>query len=240
MAGAAQEGSPHTRGWTLGGSVLGRVEEGFPAHAGMDPAAPSGRRRRSGVPRTRGDGPSIRTPTAWAFRGSPHTRGWTRDQRMVAARRAGFPAHAGMDLRGTRWNSSPAWVPRTRGDGPAIAAVRRPDRSGSPHTRGWTCVRLWTARPLLGFPAHAGMDRRCGSAAASRPRVPRTRGDGPNASSSEHTADRGSPHTRGWTRHPGHGRDLAHGFPAHAGMDPRRRGGRRPARWVPRTRGDGP
>ena len=31
------EASPHTRGWTRPGALVGRATEGFPAHAGMDP-----------------------------------------------------------------------------------------------------------------------------------------------------------------------------------------------------------
>ena len=70
--------SPHTRGWTASNPVTGSALLGFPAHAGMDPAAspaPSGRRR---LPRTRGDGPLTGGGSETTFRASPHTRGWTR------------------------------------------------------------------------------------------------------------------------------------------------------------------
>ena len=94
--------------------------------------------------------------------------------------------------------------------------------------------------PDLGFPAHAGMDPRETPPSSGIRRFPRTRGDGPPPSTRTARGRGVSPHTRGWTpahrRHPP-GRP---GFPAHAGMDPRRR--QRPVspRWFPRTRGDGP
>ena len=50
----------------------------------------------------------------------------------------------------------------------------------------------------------------------------------------------GSPPTRGWTRAEGPRRRDPRGFPAHAGMDPRRARGCRSSRRVPRPRGDGP
>ena len=91
--------SPHTRGWTLGPLVGRHPREGFPAHAGMDPAQRRYVVRRRGFPRTRGDGPRSgrRTPgLRWV---SPHTRGWTRCHRVQDIRQGGFPAHAGMDPR---------------------------------------------------------------------------------------------------------------------------------------------
>ena len=137
----------------------------------------------------------------------------------------------------------------------------------SPHTRGWTCLKLLADDALVGFPAHAGMDLVLRVAVPAHRRLPRTRGDGPCCDSRQQSQDfsirlprtRGdgpatisqrvrvaatsaSPHTRGWTRGTadfGPVRGIV-GFPAHAGMDPppaRRRWRRR---WLPRTRGDGP
>ena len=69
--------SPPTRGWTGAAPVRDRGGRVFPAHAGMDRRAITGSPFRPGVPRPRGDGPTL-VPD----RSSPH---------MV------FPAHAGMD-----------------------------------------------------------------------------------------------------------------------------------------------
>ena len=90
-------GSPHTRGWTLKRTRFRQPVSGFPAHAGMDPPAMGRRVGSLGVPRTRGDGPSPLTVVVARWRGSPHTRGWTADPRLIHKAGPGFPAHAGMD-----------------------------------------------------------------------------------------------------------------------------------------------
>ena len=71
-------------------------------------------------------------------------------------------------------------------------------------------------------------------------RLPRTRGDGPEAEEEARNLDTASPHTRGWTLVTGFRPVTRRGFPAHAGMDPPtiRPGS---TSWrLPRTRGDGP
>ena len=110
--------------------------------------------------------------------------------------------------------------PRPRGDGPL------PDIEGiappmvSPPTRGWT--RRAGRRGILrmGFPAHAGMDRRGGHAEPCWTTV--------------------SPPTRGWTPSPTNFRPCAGGFPAHAGMDLMATVPSVPFARFPRPRGDGP
>ena len=92
----------------------------------------------------------------------------------------------------------------------------------------------------LGFPAHAGMDRCPHGPAASRPGLPRTRGDGPNACFAIFDEAGASPHTRGWTPIVLHKGVIVKGFPAHAGMDRRQGRGRNRSAGLPRTRGDGP
>ena len=109
----------------------------------------------------------------------------------------------------------------------------------SPHTRGWTRKGVSGWHGTAGFPAHAGMDPRWGTAGCSCCRIPRTRGDGPRAVNADAEVLADSPHTRGWTLHPPGRVENVSGFPAHAGMDPRtRRQGAR-TRGIPRTRGDG-
>ena len=211
--------------------------EGFPAHAGMDPAGltanrlPASPRTRGwtpirGVvtrsddrlPRARGDGPS--DPVAGRRRGdgpdpamaSPRTRGWTHEGAAGDAA-VSIPAHAGMDLG----------LPRARGDGPDRRPVTGVRFARLPRARG-DGPALTTRRPS--------------------PRSPRT---GPITVAA-------SPRTRGWTR------GGAVGFPAGPGTPltsrlPRARGDgpRKPrlprawtldpvcfgTRWVasPRTRG---
>ena len=89
--------SPHTRGWTAAVPLLVLQVVGFPAHAGMDPAASASTALRRRLPRTRGDGPRSPCSCAHAHEASPHTRGWTLSNLLLAQLLQGFPAHAGMD-----------------------------------------------------------------------------------------------------------------------------------------------
>ena len=172
---------------------------GFPAHAGMDPD--HGRRsdHRIRLPRTRGDGPGIRTARDCSNPASPHTRGWTPCARSQGRYRRGFPAHAGMDRPDGAGSSSCLWLPRTRGDGPAPSGSRIYGPRASPHTRGWTVPPDRPDMGGRGFPAHAGMDLASAPAWSCRRRLPRTRGDGPEMLGTKGDIVLASPHTRGWT-----------------------------------------
>ena len=150
--------SPHTRGWTRGSQQGGEAELGFPAHAGMDPGRPSARGGRSGLPRTRGDGPGMIALTALVDAAYPHTRGWTPASHRGGLPGRGFPAHAGMDPGATWSRRSAAGLPRTRGDGPYRNAAAPGVYRASPHTRGWTPPAVLLLHITPGFPAHAGMD----------------------------------------------------------------------------------
>ena len=186
----------------------------------MDPAALAGCGSGERLPRTRGDGPATRYPRSQDGQASPHTRGWTLAGTPPAGWPTGFPAHAGMDhdaisdaLEGTR-------LPRTRGDGPLVGGTAGKVIGASPHTRGWTPCADQPGCQRLGFPAHAGMDRRRRGRCWACNRLPRTRGDGPCHADQAATLRRASPHTRGWTLFDHVLRRLVEGFPAHAGMDP--------------------
>ena len=172
--------SPHTRGWTLWKAQVWEARQGFPAHAGMDPARSDALSTSSGLPRTRGDGPPSIISAKSCHAASPHTRGWTHRRRCGEFRDGGFPAHAGMDPALRSSTSAGRWLPRTRGDGPSPNESYTDAEMASPHTRGWTRFPLGTDQHDLGFPAHAGMDPETEPAPESRYRLPRTRGDGPS------------------------------------------------------------
>ena len=197
-------------------------DRGFPAHAGMDPTHHQTTPQQEGLPRTRGDGPTTTGALTATVEASPHTRGWTPPTTKPHPNRRGFPAHAGMDPAPGPSRRRPAWLPRTRGDGPGTGAVPQ------------------TTSASRSFPAHAGMDPRWTSTRASGSRLPRTRGDGPVDVSQVPLNPTTSPHTRGWTAEALQQRQERIGFPAHAGMDPRPREPVRTVRRLPRTRGDGP
>ena len=232
--------SPHTRGWTPAFVRCRHSWRGFPAHAGMDPAPGRQCRAGGGLPRTRGDGPGLIRLIEPDDKASPHTRGWTVGLRQQQAVAVGFPAHAGMDPPRPRASRSPSRLPRTRGDGPTNPTRTKAGEVASPHTRGWTRGVGGQPGGHGGFPAHAGMDPVPPPPLPARPRLPRTRGDGPRAPLIRLARYPASPHTRGWTHQPPAGHPRHRGFPAHAGMD---RGLPRDAQLhvgLPRTRGDGP
>ena len=151
---------------------------------------------------------------------SPHTRGWTLPVLAV---------HLGG--RG---------LPRTRGDGPRWRHDPGRLEWASPHTRGWTRPYRRQATVEGGFPAHAGMDPVELDGAPRRPRLPRTRGDGPPPLGFFNEWELASPHTRGWTVAAVDDVGVVEGFPAHAGMDPATIRRVPPRHRLPRTRGDGP
>ena len=70
----AQGVSPHTRGWTLGRPRRAPHDEGFPAHAGMDPSSLPTCTPTARFPRTRGDGPQDGLFCRHIHRVSPHMR----------------------------------------------------------------------------------------------------------------------------------------------------------------------
>ena len=232
--------SPHPRGWTRSVAEGRPPDDGFPAPAGMDLGRPTRRVPRSGIPRTRGDGPVSASSDLPSMRDSPHPRGWTRVGRRARLRRAGFPAPAGMDRRRPAAAPRRGWIPRTRGDGPVRAEAVRRGRRDSPHPRGWTLAA--SAEPVnwIGFPAPAGMDPRAMKPGISSERIPRTRGDGPETDTHSAAYIQDSPHPRGWTGDGRRAAGRARGFPAPAGMDPSETGPATPISGIPRTRGDGP
>ena len=195
---------------------------GFPAPAGMDPIEKGALTWPAGIPRTRGDGPPASCCASAKRSDSPHPRGWTPGRARCRKCLDGFPAPAGMDPRRTLPLRRRGWIPRTRGDGPVRERFEIRKAGDSPHPRGWTLAVVHRLRLPRGFPAPAGMDpssttgwrRRCG--------IPRTRGDGPGDGQDDSESARDSPHPRGWTPSTFFHRSDDDGFPAPAGMDPRR------------------
>ena len=69
----------------------------------------------------------------------------------------------------------------------------------SPPTRGWARGSHLQAGPLIGFPAHAGMDPESDRRFKTTQRFPRPRGDGPRKRLRRRQESTVSPPTRGWT-----------------------------------------
>ena len=169
--------SPPTRGWTSSITESDAAAMGFPAHAGMDLEAPQPLQTHTWFPRPRGDGPPVTMTTATAV--SPPTRGWTTFNSPSSPISAGFPAHAGMDQRGSELVGPCPWFPRPRGDGPWKRGKGDGWERVSPPTRGWTRKPAPPTAHGRGFPAHAGMDRLVYPCGSLLRRFPRPRGDGP-------------------------------------------------------------
>ena len=218
--GSARPDSPRSRGWTAVAAVIGRHGAGFPALAGMDRSRRAARSARRGIPRARGDGPPCRGVRQLRTRDSPRSRGWTRLPRAARRGPGGFPALAGMD--------------------PGHDVRLGHGVEDSPRSRGWTHASHHPRYRGRGFPALAGMDPDRSGCARSRRRIPRARGDGPPPPSPRRPSPADSPRSRGWTLVGRAAPQVGRGFPALAGMDPRRsrRSTGRPG--IPRARGDGP
>ncbi len=231
---------PHTRGWTPKKLSVKLISNGSPAHAGMDPALNNVQAVSKGLPRTRGDGPTIILPDGSQSEAPPHTRGWTAWAQARANLDVGSPAHAGMDPCRLRRTSRRIRLPRTRGDGPLAAVTASAASLAPPHTRGWTRSRSRPTSSCSGSPAHAGMDPAAVGHAGRDPGLPRTRGDGPSSRPRPMQLPRAPPHTRGWTRIKTHTGLTIAGSPAHAGMDLVGAEADLPPVRLPRTRGDGP
>ena len=190
---------PHTRGWTLVERGAELAHQVSPAHAGMDPRAPSDRVGSCRFPRTRGDGPCPVSPVTVDPRFPPHTRGWTRLSPNARSVLRVSPAHAGMDPPASDSYHIPVRFPRTRGDGPFDRETLTMRNRFPPHTRGWTGIWRQQLNHVQVSPAHAGMDRLIVHQACFPHCFPRTRGDGPGSDCKSPLPAVFPPHTRGWT-----------------------------------------
>ena len=231
---------PPTRGWSAQDHDKSLPQRGSPAHAGMVPYRQDPVMALLRFPRPRGDGPlGCRAPPP-RHRVPPPTRGWSQvtGRRLVAD--SGSPAHAGMVPGHWPPSRGRQRFPRPRGDGPRSRRSRRGSSRVPPPTRGWSVALGRQARDLVGSPAHAGMVRRRPSGPGACRRFPRPRGDGPLLDM-EYGVDLAvPPPTRGWSFVLGPPVRELDGSPAHAGMVPSTRKGKKTSPRFPRPRGDGP
>ena len=128
--------SPHTRGCSRLSRQSARPSSVFPAHAGMFPGTPSGLRRFTSFPRTRGDVPDDVRVAVIGKMFSPHTRGCSEGRRSSLCPRVVFPAHAGMFPSVKAKVMVSTCFPRTRGDVPYGLFHQVGRGLFSPHTRG--------------------------------------------------------------------------------------------------------
>ncbi|ACL64141.1 conserved hypothetical protein [Anaeromyxobacter dehalogenans 2CP-1] len=232
--------SPRARGSTPRVRQHPRHLPGFPACAGIDPAGRPPRSQRLGLPRVRGDRPSLDLDGVVTLKASPRARGSTPRALRHVADLGGFPACAGIDPWHQQSVDIDAGLPRVRGDRPWRPRRFVPPARASPRARGSTGEGDLHGGAAPGFPACAGIDPRRKASGGRRRRLPRVRGDRPRWTSRRSRVQRASPRARGSTRARGPRAARARGFPACAGIDPRAGRPTRTRRRLPRVRGDRP
>jgi len=152
----------------------------------------------------------------------------------------GCLAHAGMLHAHPYSRRGLTWLPRTRGDAPAMILRDCDTCEVASHTRGCSLGPEVDQSSDSGCLAHAGMLLSSRMDVLRRRRLPRTRGDAPPSGSTDYTIDGVASHTRGCSVGQQLLQGARQGCLAHAGMllgtDDR---GWRYYR-LPRTRGDAP
>ena len=202
------------------------VSGGFPARAGIDPRSRGRPPQWLGLPRSRGDRPLVTQTGLNISTASPLARGSTRPAWRARSDDLGFPARAGIDPIPPARSGRPGGLPRSRGDRPDCVVRAYAVAEASPLARGSTQSTRAAAELRAGFPARAGIDRldRAGSWRCSR--LPRSRGDRPHSVHGWQLCDLASPLARGSTSSAQPSTPGGYGFPARAGIDPRRAGSR--------------
>ena len=90
----------------------------------------------------------------------------------------------------------------------------------TPYTRGSTLKPRLRRLIHIGYPVHAGIDRRIVCDRGLHLWLPRTRGDRPFWESNELLRHLATPYTRGSTLVLSLVRSISLGYPVHAGIDP--------------------
>ncbi len=170
----------------------------------------------------------------------PHPRGSTPYVPEFLTRVQGSPAPAGIDLSATNAAGSQSGLPRTRKDRPDANSTIPMSPPAPPHPRGSTPGYATHPRVAPGSPAPAGIDPRRRNPLPRRVRLPRTRGDRPEAVPVDEGDDPAPPHPRGSTQTDRDHANTHAGSPAPAGIDPEPRLPDAAAPRLPRTRGDRP
>ncbi len=172
---------------------------GYPVHAGIDHDRICSRTTVCRLPRTRGDRPII-CPYGYASRtATPYTRGSTSAHLPAGSPQQGYPVHAGIDLIVQPRSPQLYGLPRTRGDRPALGTFEAMEDAATPYTRGSTAVTSILYASEMGYPVHAGIDRRAVFNARLIFWLPRTRGDRPHRVALSYLFGWATPYTRGST-----------------------------------------
>ena len=190
-----------------------------PAYAGIDPGCGEVEEKRSGLPRVRGDRPSMarrRSAMAWS---PPRTRGSTSRSPSTTSRGRVSPAYAGIDPRAIPHPRRSGRLPRVRGDRPRVAGLVKALPGSPPRTRGSTCRRDRAIACRHVSPAYAGIDLDAADLGRRSVGLPRVRGDRPCCNSVPAMLPTSPPRTRGSTRLDRLALGDGRVSPAYAGID---------------------
>ena len=207
------------RGSTLTAGVLGGRDPVYPAHAGIDPLAPSRSRASRRLPRACGDRPLFDALRRYRKESTPRMRGSTHRGICAHSSLAVYPAHAGIDPPTARSLRGRSRLPRACGDRPSHDRARWGADTSTPRMRGST----QPDRPDRGcdrvYPGHAGIDlcRECRFYRAAS--LPRACGDRPLRALLWLLRLRSTPRMRGSTPPPLEPPPEPGVYPAHAGID---------------------
>jgi len=171
--------TPHARGSTGLRPSCKRIPCGYPACAGIDLLAVSRFVAPWRLPRMRGDRPKSGIPATTGREATPHARGSTLAEQVLTSAGLGYPACAGIDLSRGRSLARRIWLPRMRGDRPAMPSIASSIAQATPHARGSTRYRKSERRGHHGYPACAGIDPAPHTDRTAQERLPRMRGDRP-------------------------------------------------------------
>ena len=172
---------PHPRGSTLPIFLAPQGMAVSPAPAGIHPRQTAAAERYQSLPRTRGDPPAVPIGTYDRHRSPPHPRGSTPSYRGAPQPAAVSPAPAGIHPPLNSGLRRRHGLPRTRGDPPATSCALWCLAWSPPHPRGSTRHPGTSRHSIRVSPAPAGIHPHRTGRQRRRFRLPRTRGDPPQA-----------------------------------------------------------
>ena len=188
----------------------------------------------------RGDRPSGKTGRRSGPTFTPHARGSTHPSAPHQVPWYVYPACAGIDRGLERRPCRTRCLPRMRGDRPNPALVNASRTTFTPHARGSTPAVILAIVGIKVYPACAGIDPGPYRVQECRRGLPRMRGDRPELGFDLVQDNLFTPHARGSTVERDLTQQLAHVYPACAGIDPRSPTTSYFSSCLPRMRGDRP
>ena len=188
----------------------------------------------------RGDRPTDNYGLWGRVKFTPHARGSTVGIYLVPNSLLVYPACAGIDLRQWFLDLFDKGLPRMRGDRPIPALSVHPAAAFTPHARGSTQAPSPHSHPPGVYPACAGIDPCLDIRFMVHQRLPRMRGDRPDADNRTESEASFTPHARGSTHIRGCCGRVDAVYPACAGIDLVFSQFFQGFRSLPRMRGDRP